>query len=189
VVLGNSYPAIQLDDRGEPVDSGVVLQFTDNTDQPGSGGGGGTGVVNAALRVQGLGGFGTVNDAANILGPGATGEVDSLATVWVVVGAMGQVASLAAVAYVLSGLVEETADTLDISLSVSVVDSLGVNAAIASGGFSVPQPVTDLASTNTLDGGTWAITSGTDLAASGNALNSTAGGLFFITAAAKAAWD
>ena len=35
---GNSYPAVQLDAQGRPsVDSGVFIQFTDSTDQPGSG--------------------------------------------------------------------------------------------------------------------------------------------------------
>lgn len=38
-VPGNAYPAVQLDSRGQVVDSGVVLQFTDDSDQPGSGGG------------------------------------------------------------------------------------------------------------------------------------------------------
>lgn len=39
-VPGNAYPAVQLDSRGQIVDSGVTLQFTDSTDEPGTGGGG-----------------------------------------------------------------------------------------------------------------------------------------------------
>ena len=42
---GNAYPAVQLDERGQVVDSGVVVQFTDSTDQPGSGGGGSSVVI------------------------------------------------------------------------------------------------------------------------------------------------
>lgn len=36
-VPGNAYPAVQLDARGEVVDSGIVVQFTDDSDQPGAG--------------------------------------------------------------------------------------------------------------------------------------------------------
>ena len=38
---GNSYPAVQLDAKGNVVDSGTVIQFTDSGDEPGTGGGGG----------------------------------------------------------------------------------------------------------------------------------------------------
>jgi len=40
VANGNSYPAVQLDAKGNVVDSGTVIQFTDSGDEPGSGSGG-----------------------------------------------------------------------------------------------------------------------------------------------------
>jgi hypothetical protein len=184
VALGNSYPAIQLDDRGEQVDSGVVLQFTDDTEQPGSGGVGSQG-VNAAMRV---GSTAATTDGANFIGS-VVGSVTVTVMGWAEVGAMGQVETLQAVGYMLAGAVPETADALDIQLSVSVIDSLGVNSASCQGWFSVAQPVTDLASNNTLTGGTWSVLAGTDLVPTGDVLVSTAGGLFFISVTGHTSWD
>jgi hypothetical protein len=184
VALGNSYPAIQLDDRGEQVDSGVVIQFTDDTEQPGSGGGGSQG-VNASLRASsGVG----QNDAAAIIRSGI-GNIFANVGGWVIAAAMGQVAALADISYLLAGTVPSTNDPFDVLINASVLDATGANQASVSGGFSVPSPVTDLTSTNTLTGGTWLVNAGVDLTVAGDILSSTAGGAFFITVQVLGNWD
>jgi hypothetical protein len=59
---GNSYPAIPLDAEGNVVDSMTVIQFTDDADQPGSGGGSQT------VRIADLG----VIDFATVFAAGPT---------------------------------------------------------------------------------------------------------------------
>jgi hypothetical protein len=183
VALGNSYPAIQLDDRGEQVDSGVVVQFTDDTDQPGSGGG--SQGVNASL--QALSSTGR-NDGANFIGQ-STGTIIVTVVGWTLAGAMGAVASLGDMGYVLAGLVPSTNDRFDINVLVMVTDAVGTNVATASGGFSIPSPVTDLASDNTLAGGTWNVNVGADLTVDGDLLKSTAGGNYFVMCQVTGEWD
>jgi hypothetical protein len=183
VSLGNAYPAIQLDDRGEQVDSGVVLQFTDDTDQPGSGGGGSQD-VNASLRANGVG----HNDAANFIGS-MTGNIYSTVGNFAFASAMGQVADLGNFGYLLAGTVPSTNDNFDIQVTVSVTDATGTNQASAAGGFSVASPVTDLASSHNLAGGTWSVDVGVDLTVSGDILSSTAGGAFYVTVQVTGSWD
>jgi hypothetical protein len=183
VALGNAYPAIQIDSRGVQVDSGIVLQFTDDADQPGSGSG--SQGVNVSLRAEVAG---AQNDAAAFLGM-QSGDIFCQASVWVLAGAMGQVADLDAIRYLLSGTVPSTNDPFDMSLAVSVTDAAGANQASCSGGFSVPPPVTNLSSANSLNGGTWSIDTGADLTAVGNVLSSTVGGNFFVAVQAAGRWD
>jgi hypothetical protein len=181
--LGNAYPAIQLDPRGDQVDSGIVLQFTDADDQPGSSSG--SQGVNASLRAQT---GGTRNDAAAFIGR-LTGDIYSEAVQWSLAGAMGQVADLDAIRYLLSGTVPSTPDAFDVTLAVAVTDAVGANQASCSGGFTVPNPVTNLSSANSLAGGTWSIDTGADLTAVGNILSSTAGGHFFVLVQVTGVWD
>lgn len=187
--LGNAYPAEQLDANGNVVDSGVVIQFTDSTDQPGSGGGSTPGTPNATLLVSGP--QGQSGSFAGVLTGGDSFAGTIFGTVFglTVAGAMGQVASLTEVAFTLGGTVASTADAFDIAVAVSVSDAIGTNAASCSGGFSVAQPVSDLALSDSLTGGTWVVTAGTDLTFVGDVLSSTAGGGYFALVTVDGSWD
>jgi hypothetical protein len=140
--------------------------------------------VNASLRANGVG----HNDAANIIGSG-NGNIFANVGGVSVAGAMGLVANLGNLGYVLGGMVPETADAFVITVSVNVTDATGVNTASAQGGFTVPSPVTDLTSLGTLAGGDWSVDSGTDLTIDGDDLSSTAGGAFFVSVQVTGSWD
>jgi hypothetical protein len=189
MALGNAYPAIQLDERGQAVDSGVVVQFMDSTDQPGAGGGGSSPVA-ATIQLRGPLQFGDQSAAAYIIGGDSfAGVLFASGSYPNLVGAMGAVVRLGAISYALAGAVASTEDDFDITLSVLVTDSLGTNVASASVLTQLPSPVTDLASTGTLSGQTWDVTTGADLTASGDTLSSTAGGNFFVFLLVSCGWD
>lgn len=186
---GNSYPAVALDQDGKVVDSMAAIQFTDDSDQPGTGGGGG-GQPLATLFVTGA--IPSQCAAALITGGGSTsGQIAAGAQIAGVTGMGDTVAALDQDAYSLAGIVASAADSFDIRLEVDVFSADGLNVATAAGQVTLPNPVTDLASAGSFaDAGlTWTVVSGTDLTIVGNALVTTAGGLYFQTVSVIGNWD
>jgi hypothetical protein len=195
VPLGNSYPATQLDDRGEQVDSGVVIQFTDATDQPGTGGSSGSAylVLVTFTYPSALAGGPVVEIVANsIVGGGSfTGGAGAMrAVVPRLFGAADTVVSGAGVSLETSGTLPPTTDALDLAVDGYVTNQLGTNTASIVVSGSVANPVTDTAKTISLATGTWMILAGADLTDDGGGnLKTTGGGIYSCEFTILVTWD
>lgn len=117
------------------------------------------------------------------------GRIGSTLVYPILVGALGQVATLNFLNYYLDGLVESTDDAFDIEIGVQVTNADGTQQASCNFGLSLPPPVTSLASAGTPSGGAWSIDTGDDLVADGDSLTSTAGGNFFVSLTVNGSWD
>jgi hypothetical protein len=194
MALGNAYPAIQLDSRGQPVDSGVTLQFTDDTDQPNAGAGAASiSAQTVALLLTGiptLGNLSSVGGGNLVGGAVPTGTAGTAATSQpFVVGAMTTVVDLANLTCTYTALLGTGGDAIDLSVQVVVTDQLGTNvAATTVVGTATPSGGTFVLSISTV-GATWSIVTGADLSGTGTVLASTAGGVFTVALVAAVAGD
>jgi hypothetical protein len=183
VALGNAYPAVSLDSRGDPVDSGVVIQFTDDTDQPGTGSG--STPLSNVLNLVGP----TINTFANggVYGTGdftgASGAAGvQLAYPPLVIGADSDVIVMNQAVANFSGTGLTGAGLTDLQVIAYVTDQLGTNVAQWSNVVTGTPSMGSLTLQNIPSGNHWGLTTGADLTHPGNSvtLHSTAGGIFTI---------